>query len=313
MKHKIRSCFAWMLAVSTLVTSVPAGVFASEPAMTVKEESSTSGAEENLIDFLETEAAESESVQQEAAETEKETIETDTEKELPESESAETAVTETEEEEQETVQETVLETETDMPEELEEAPENEETLKEPDDSTESMETQENAESTEFSVLGNGSVYIYADGQKVTELYGNKASERLEDLDGKNLTYTMLPDKDNFAYSVSRNEETVAEECWKDCGADAVFSGRLLRSGGSYVFCFMTEEELSAMPVPLGDGSLFPGGRNDHLLGFGVTPGSNIDNPKTGEYYTARAVFYPAIGDYNVHNYFNLRAGLRLSG
>ena len=93
MKHKIRSCFAWMLAVSTLVTSVPAGVFASEPAMTVKEESSTSGAEENLIDFLETEAAESESVQQEAAETEKETIETDTEKELPESESAETAVT----------------------------------------------------------------------------------------------------------------------------------------------------------------------------------------------------------------------------
>ena len=37
-------------------------------------------AEENLIDFLETEAAESESVQQEAAETEKETIETDTEK-----------------------------------------------------------------------------------------------------------------------------------------------------------------------------------------------------------------------------------------
>ena len=42
-----------MLAVSTLVTSVPAGVFASEPVMTVKEESSTSGAEENLADFFE--------------------------------------------------------------------------------------------------------------------------------------------------------------------------------------------------------------------------------------------------------------------
>ena len=308
MKHKIRSCFAWMLAVSTLVTSVPAGVFASEPVMTVKEESSTSGAEENLEDFLETEAAESESVQQEAAETEKETIETDTEKEVPESESAETAAAETEEEEQETVQETVLETETGMSEEPIAVSGSEETSEAPDEQKETDAGQENAELTEFSVLGNGSVYIYADGQKVTELYGNMASERLEDLDGKNLTYTMLPDKDNFAYSVSRNEEPVAEECWKDCGADAVFSGRLLRSGGSYVFCFMTEEELSAMPVPLGDGSLFPGGRNDHLLGFGVTPGSNIDNPKTGEYYTARAVFYPAIGDYNVHNYFNLQQG-----
>ena len=193
-----------MLAVSTLVTSVPAGVFASEPAMTVKEESSTSGAEENLIDFLETEAAESESVQQEAAETEKETIETDTEKELPESESAETAVTETEEEEQETVQETVLETETGVSEEPIAVSGSEETSEAPDEQKETDAGQENAEFTEFSVLGNGSVYIYADGQKVTELYGNMASERLEDLDGKNLTYTMLPDKDNFAYSVSRN-------------------------------------------------------------------------------------------------------------
>ena len=51
MKHKIRSCFALLLAVSTLITSVPAGVFASEPAVTMEEESSTSGAEEETYDF----------------------------------------------------------------------------------------------------------------------------------------------------------------------------------------------------------------------------------------------------------------------
>ncbi|MFQ9393329.1 MAG: hypothetical protein ACLR2E_02815 [Lachnospiraceae bacterium] len=61
MKHKIRSCFALLLAVSTLITSVPAGVFASEPAVTMEEESSTSGAEEETYDFSETKAKETES------------------------------------------------------------------------------------------------------------------------------------------------------------------------------------------------------------------------------------------------------------
>lgn len=42
--------------------------------------------------------------------------------------------------------------------------------------------------------------------------------------------------------------------------------------------------------------------------FGSMPGQNMDDPKAGEYYTARAVFYPAVGGYNVHNYFNLQQG-----
>ena len=107
---------------------------------------------------------------------------------------------------------------------------------------------------------------------------------------------MLPFQGNFAYSVKRNEEIVAEDCWENCGADAAYSGCLFRSGGTYVFCFMTEEELAAIPLPLGDGSLFQGGRNDHLLGFGSMPGQNMDDPKAGEYYTARAVFYPALSE-----------------
>ena len=73
MKHKIRSCFALLLAVSTLITSVPAGVFASEPAVTMEEESSTSGAEEETYDFSETKAKETESDEEALSEeTEKE-------------------------------------------------------------------------------------------------------------------------------------------------------------------------------------------------------------------------------------------------
>ncbi len=34
--------------------------------------------------------------------------------------------------------------------------------------------------------------------------------------GKDLTYTMLPFQENFAYSVKRNEEIVAEDCWENC-------------------------------------------------------------------------------------------------
>lgn len=74
MKHKIRSCFALLLAVSTLVTSVPGlVVFASEPAVTVEEESSTSGAEEETYDFSERKAKETES--------DKEALSEETEKE----------------------------------------------------------------------------------------------------------------------------------------------------------------------------------------------------------------------------------------
>ena len=86
MKHKIRSCFALLLAVSTLITSVPAGVFASEPAVTMEEESSTSGAEEETYDFSETKAKETES--------DEEALSEETEKE---SETAESMVEQTEE------------------------------------------------------------------------------------------------------------------------------------------------------------------------------------------------------------------------
>ena len=301
MKHKIRSCFALLLAVSTLITSVPAGVFASEPAVTMEEESSTSGAEEETYDFSETKAKETESDEEalsEETEKESETAESMVEQ-TEEWDSAEMTVQETEDE---TSEEEILKEET----EIQEA---ETTIAETETvDTDLADEEEKAEITEFSVQGNGSVFVYADGKKVAELSGNASFQKVESLDGKDLTYTMLPFQENFAYSVKRNEEIVAEDCWENCGADAAYSGCLFRSGGTYVFCFMTEEELAAIPLPLGDGSLFQGGRNDHLLGFGSMPGQNMDDPKAGEYYTARAVFYPAVGGYNVHNYFNLQQG-----
>ena len=301
MKHKIRSCFALLLAVSTLITSVPAGVFASEPAVTMEEESSTSGAEEETYDFSETKAKETESDEEalsEETETESETAESMVEQ-TEEWDSAEMTVQETEDKISE---EEILKEET----EIQEA---ETTIAETETvATDLADEEEKAEITEFSVQGNGSVFVYADGKKVAELSGNASFQKVESLDGKDLTYTMLPFQGNFAYSVKRNEEIVAEDCWENCGADAAYSGCLFRSGGTYVFCFMTEEELAAIPLPLGDGSLFQGGRNDHLLGFGSMPGQNMDDPKAGEYYTARAVFYPAVGGYNVHNYFNLQQG-----
>lgn len=301
MKHKIRSCFALLVAVSTLITSVPAGVFASEPAVTMEEESSTSGAEEETYDFSETKAKETESDEEalsEETEKESETAESMVEQ-TEEWDSAEMTVQETEDE---TSEEEILKEET----EIQEA---ETTIAETETvDTDLADEEEKAEITEFSVQGNGSVFVYADGKKVAELSGNASFQKVESLDGKDLTYTMLPFQENFAYSVKRNEEIVAEDCWENCGADAAYSGCLFRSGGTYVFCFMTEEELAAIPLPLGDGSLFQGGRNDHLLGFGSMPGQNMDDPKAGEYYTARAVFYPAVGGYNVHNYFNLQQG-----
>ena len=100
MKHKIRSCFALLLAVSTLITSVPAGVFASEPAVTMEEESSTSGAEEETYDFSETKAKETESDEEalsEETEKEAETAESMMEQ-TEEWDSAEMTVQETEDE-----------------------------------------------------------------------------------------------------------------------------------------------------------------------------------------------------------------------
>ena len=115
MKHKIRSCFALLLAVSTLITSVPAGVFASEPAVTMEEESSTSGAEEETYDFSETKAKETESDKEalsEETEKESETVESMVEQ-TEEWDSAEMTVQETEDE---TSEEEILKEETEIQE-----------------------------------------------------------------------------------------------------------------------------------------------------------------------------------------------------
>ena len=210
MKYKIRSCFALLLAVSTLITSVPAGVFASEPAVTMEEESSTSGAEEETYDFSETKAKETESDKEalsEETEKESETVESMVEQ-TEEWDSAEMTVQETEDE---TSEEEILKEET----EIQEA---ETTIAETETvATDLADEEEKAEITEFSVQGNGSVFVYADGKKVAELSGNASFQKVESLDGKDLTYTMLPFQGNFAYSVKRNEEIVAEDCWENCG------------------------------------------------------------------------------------------------
>lgn len=72
----------------------------------------------------------------------------------------------------------------------------------------------------------------------------------------------------------------------------------------YTFVFLTEEELSSIPMPLGDGFLYPGGHNYNLI-INAPKGTDINNPIAGTVYTSRATFVSRL---DRHNYFHLQGG-----